>query len=219
MHINKHQVLVLNKLWQAVNVVCLQEALSKVFSTYKDGTPKARIIGSNDGKSVIIDPTEGFQTFTWEDWSQLRCDPDEDFIRSVNWKFKIPQVILLSDYGDLPQRKVKFSRRMVHRSDNYQCQYCGCTPGAEDLTIDHILPRFQGGKTTWENCCTCCFKCNQKKNDRTPEQAGMKLLRQPKKPKFNLFKTERKFVPKTWRHFIDHLVSESFWDVELENDN
>jgi 5-methylcytosine-specific restriction endonuclease McrA len=174
-----------------------------LFSCYNDGEPKAR----------IIDPTKDFQTFTWEDWSRLRPKNGEDAIRSTSVIFRVPEVILLSRYDKLPQHKIHFSRRTIYKRDENQCQYCGITPGTDSLTIDHVLPRSRGGKTTWENCVLACVKCNSKKADRTPEECNMKLSKKPKKPKTPLFKGDVRI--ESWQSFL----GEAYWTVELDNDN
>lgn len=197
------KVLVLNRGWNPIGVVSLERALTMLFSVYKDGEPKAR----------IIDPTKDFQTFTWEDWSRLRPRSDESSIRSTNVIFRVPEVVLLSKYDKLPQHKIHFSRRTIYRRDSNQCQYCGDFPGTEELTIDHIMPRSRGGKTTWENCVLSCQPCNSKKADRTPEECGMKLRKQPKKPNIPLFRGDVRI--KSWESFL----GEAYWNVTLENDN
>ncbi|MEI8167737.1 MAG: HNH endonuclease [Chloroflexales bacterium] len=74
------------------------------------------------------------------------------------------------------------SRGRVFTRDREACQYCGATPGRARLTLDHVLPRAQGGATTWENIVACCGPCNARKADRTPEQAGMRLRSAPRQP-------------------------------------
>ena len=201
----QRRVLVLNRSWTVVNVISLKDAITKLYSEYTHtGEPKAK----------IIDPSLDFAMFSWDDWAQIEPEDDGDVIHSACGEFRIPEVILLTDYDKFPKHRVKFSRRMIYRRDNYMCQYCGKIPGTPDLTIDHIVPRAQGGQTTWLNCVVACIKCNSRKDNRTPKQAGMKLKREPYKPKFSLFKGERKVVPKSWRHFM----SEAYWETELLND-
>jgi 5-methylcytosine-specific restriction endonuclease McrA len=102
------------------------------------------------------------------------------FIRSVTSKFRIPKVIrLLYKTAKRFIPTIKYSRKSVHKRDNYTCQYCGHT---KDLSIDHIMPVSRGGKSTWENTVTACQKCNSKKGNKTPEEAGMYLKRAPMKP-------------------------------------
>lgn len=201
--IRNRNVLVLNKGWSAIGVVSLERAIVMLFSTCKDGQPKAK----------IIDPTKDFQTFTWEDWSRLRPAVDEAVINGANYAFRIPEVIVLSKFDRLPQHKIHFSRRTIYKRDDNQCQYCGVMPGTKELTIDHIKPRSRGGKTTWENCALACVKCNSFKADRTPEECGMKLMKEPKKPVISLFKGEVKV--KSWETFL----GEAYWNVTLDNDN
>ena len=81
------------------------------------------------------------------------------------------------------KRGVKFSRINVFARDEFRCQYCGARRPVHELNYDHVVPRVQGGKTVWENIVTSCYECNARKRGRTPEQAGMKLLRAPTKPK------------------------------------
>lgn len=204
MTLQQRKCLVLNKNWRPIAAISLEDAICKVYSSYEDGTPKAR----------IIEP-ESYQTFTWEDWSKLKPAIDEDTIASANFVFRIPEIILLSRYEKMPKPKVHFSRRTLYKRDRNQCQYCGCRPGSEELTIEHVVPRCQGGKTTWENCVLACVPCNRRKADRTPQQAGMKLLKEPCRPKMHMLRFDDFKPIKSWEAFIDL----SFWNVELENEN
>ncbi len=96
-----------------------------------------------------------------------------------------PLVIRLVTYVPLPRRlPLPLSRRTVLARDVYTCQYCGGQPGRADLTVDHVLPRSRGGGTTWENVVAACGPCNRRKGNRTPEEAGMKLLSVPARPRF-----------------------------------
>lgn len=92
-----------------------------------------------------------------------------------------PKVIRLFNYSGIPN-STKLSKRNIFRRDNYICAYCGNTFHPKDLTVDHIVPKSKGGKFTWQNLITSCFKDNNKKGNRTPDEARMKLLFQPSKP-------------------------------------
>ena len=107
---------------------------------------------------------------------------DED-IRSPSLAIKAPAVVRLRRPLGGMKRGVKFSRINVFARDDFRCQYCGTKRAIHELNYDHVLPRVQGGKTVWENIVTSCYDCNSQKRGRTPEQAGMKLLRAPQKPK------------------------------------
>jgi 5-methylcytosine-specific restriction endonuclease McrA len=94
--------------------------------------------------------------------------------------FHLPTVIRLRSYVKIPYKEISLSRRNVLHRDNYTCQYCG--DRRHDLTIDHILPRSRGGVDSWENVVAACLKCNVKKGDRTPREAGMSLMTTPRRP-------------------------------------
>jgi 5-methylcytosine-specific restriction endonuclease McrA len=198
------RVLVLNKLWTAIQITTLERAISM-------------LANQNEEKAQVITPPPlgSYETYTWEDWSKLKPTDGEDVIVSPRQVFRVPEVILLSDYDGMPDRRVNFSRRHIHKRDNYTCQYCGCRPGTEDLTIDHVVPRSQGGLTSWTNCVLACMTCNTKKANRTPKEAHMKLLKEPVKPKYTLMKgTTPNRLLSTWKHWI----SEAYWEVPLVND-
>ena len=107
---------------------------------------------------------------------------DED-VKSPTVAMKAPAVVRLKRPIGGMKRGVKFSRINVFARDEFRCQYCGSRRPARELNYDHVIPRVQGGKTVWENIVTSCYDCNNRKRGRTPEQAGMKLLRAPVKPK------------------------------------
>jgi 5-methylcytosine-specific restriction endonuclease McrA len=220
---NRHRVLVLNKLWTAVGIATLERAITKLCQNYSDGTPKAQI--------VTPPPVGQYETFTWNDWAQLRPVEGEDVIISPSKLFKVPDVVVLTRYDGDPQHKVHFSRKHIWKRDNYRCQYCGVHPPSDELTLDHVAPRSQGGETTWTNCVLACYQCNSQKADRRPEEATkgcipkdrrhlwrgsspMKLLALPKKPQFSLFKGERVRIPETWKHWVDKV----YWEMPLQND-
>ena len=202
MSLAQRKVLVLNKSWTAIGVVTLEKALKKVSGTYRDGTPKAR----------IIDCLHDFAMLTWDDWSKLRPKEGEEGMRSVNAIFRIPEVIQYTRYDKLPSQKVHYNRRTIYRRDGNVCQYCGKKKPGDELSLDHVIPRCQGGLTTWDNIVVACTDCNARKAGRTPKEAGMTLLRVPKKPKYNFFPGDIRV--KSWEQFL----GEAYWLTELEHD-
>ena len=105
------------------------------------------------------------------------------FVSSPSVRLRIPAVVRLKKMIARVKSDVKFSRINVYTRDGFRCQYCGLKRTMKHLNYDHVLPRSQGGKTVWENIVTSCIRCNLQKDCRTPEQAGMRLLRKPIKPK------------------------------------
>ena len=189
---NSSKVLVLNRSWIAVGITTLESAITKVCSFYKDGTPKAK----------IIDCVDDFQSFNWSDWSKIRPDENKNFIQTVNNTFKIPEIIQFTKYDKIPSRKVHYNRRTIFLRDNNQCQYCA---SKTDLTLDHLIPKCQGGLTTWENVVAACVKCNLKKAGRTPKEAKMSLLKKPIKPKLNPLSSAVRV--KSWEHFLGECIT------------
>jgi 5-methylcytosine-specific restriction endonuclease McrA len=112
--------------------------------------------------------------------AELVAGNDARSIRSVSRSFVFPSVIRLCRYVHTPAKKIELSRKNVLRRDANRCQYCGTTK--PPLTVDHIMPKSRGGQDTWENLTCACVRCNVRKGNRTPDEAGIKLLRTPRRP-------------------------------------
>lgn len=122
-------------------------------------------------------------------------------IRTVQRVYPFPSVIRLQSYIRVPYKKVELSRRNILRRDGFACQYCGTR--SAPLTIDHVIPRSRGGTDTWENLVTACIPCNNRKGNRTPEEAGMRLRSIPRKPNHIIFL--RNFsgsIEEEWRPYL-----------------
>ncbi len=128
---------------------------------------------------------------------EYECD-----IRGVNATLAMPSVVRLRRYAR-QERRVKFSRANVYRRDGFACQYCGARPGAKDLTLDHVLPRAQGGRTEWTNIVACCITCNAHKANRTPEQARMALPRRPFRPESMPLVTPEEAAHESWHGYLN----------------
>ncbi len=177
--------LVLNQQWQPIHVTTVARSLVLLW---------------NDAARVI-DP-DLYQPFSWSDWAARRPADGEPCVRSARLRLPVPEVITLSHYDRLPSTAVTFSRRNVAKRDHYMCQYCGVQPGAESITIDHVLPRSHGGTSTWINCVAACERCNAIKGDRTHEQACMRLRRRPVRPEWKPFYAEQGARIESWARFL-----------------
>ncbi len=122
----------------------------------------------------------------------------------ISGSMKLPAVIKLNKYVRHIRRRTNFDRYTLFRRDLFTCQYCAKALSANSLTVDHIIPKSQGGLTTWLNCCACCSKCNSAKENRTPEEAGMKILNKPTVPvlglKNDMYKIQK--IHDDWFHYI-----------------
>jgi 5-methylcytosine-specific restriction endonuclease McrA len=120
---------------------------------------------------------------------------------------RIPSVAMLKSSVPANKKGVKFSRINVLTRDNFQCQYCGHRFPRRELNYDHVVPRRLGGKTVWDNIVTSCYGCNSRKAGRTPEQAGMKLLKKPLRPKslpLTMPAVPIDKAPEEWADFLTH---------------
>lgn len=195
-------VLVLNKSYYPIHVTTVKRAFAMLFK----------------GVAKAVGPD--YTLFSIDSWLELRVAADEVGIRTVNRVIKVPQVILLVTYDRVPKREVRFSRYNIFLRDNNTCQYCGRKLPRKELTIDHVIPKSRGGRTTWENVVTACVECNTRKGNKTPEEAGMRLIRKPFKPSYlNFLKNFTKNnVREEWKQFLS-FIDAAYWNVELENDN
>ena len=133
--------------------------------------------------------------------AQLIERRDGDSVRSISWSIPVPSVVRLGFYIRVPQKRVLLTRTNIVKRDGHRCQYCGAISGP--MTVDHIVPRIYGSKDSWENLVCACIKCNNLKGDRVPEEAGMKLLRTPKRPNHITF--IQQFVgisDNRWRRYL-----------------
>ncbi len=187
--------LVLNAHWQPVGVATVAQALVKVWRDV----------------ARVVDPV-AYQLYNWEDWTALRPERGEPYISTPRLQVRVPEVVTLRNYDKVPSQVVTFSRRNVFKRDRFTCQYCGAQPGSEDLTIDHVVPRCQGGVSAWHNCVLACTACNARKGDQTPEQAGMPLRQRPRRPRWAVLYVSPARRSESWSKF----VSDAYWNVQLE---
>ena len=204
--LNSH-VLVINKVWRAIRVTDARRAFSLLFRDL------AEVIRVDDGSYAAYDFA------SWAEISALKDDYDlepteYEWVRTVRMHLAVPKVIRLLGYDRLPQQEVKLNRRNIFARDRNVCQFCGKSFPTQELSLDHVLPRSQGGTSTWENLVCCCVKCNAKKGGRTPAQAKMHLIREPVKPRRNPVLNIRLGHDKyaSWRAFLDN----AYWSVELK---
>ena len=135
-------------------------------------------------------------------------------VRSVSFSIKLPSVIRLLRRIRVRRtaESVPFSRANIYARDNHSCQYCGDALATAELTFDHVIPVAQGGRKDWENIVTCCISCNRRKGGRTPDQAGMHLVKFPRRPESIpaiRITIGLRNAPDSWRDFL-------YWNAELD---
>ena len=178
-------VLVLNKSWIPIHVTTVRRAVCMVYQDI------ARVIA-----------TDTLQTHEFEDWLCAEHPVETRFIASTSFPIPAPEVVQLQGYNKIPNHEAPFTRQNLYHRDDHTCQYCARRGTGSMLSIDHVKPRSKGGLTTWENCVLACVKCNARKADRTLRQAGLCLLRQPRRPRWTPYMTlaiEERLS--SWRRF------------------
>src|SRR5262250_3794275 len=189
------QVLVLNRVFQAVQVTSVRKA----FSLFYKGHVKA----------VLPDYT----TYEFENWCDIPVQPQDEVVLTPSMAIRIPRVIALKDFDRLPRQEVKFSRHNIYLRDGTRCQYCGHKFPSSELSLDHVIPLSRGGHSSWENVVCACLGCNVKKGNRTPQEASMRLVAVPRKPRWHpvgQFGSSR--LHPAWRNFLDV----AYWNTELK---
>ena len=188
-----YQTLVLNRLWQAVNVIGVERAFSLLALDH------AQVIYAEDGSFRVFDAASWF-----EHSKDVESIPGARVVRTVNQSVIVPSVLLLKGFDRILLQEMKFNRQNLLERDDFRCQYCGKNLPTKELNMDHVIPRDRGGGTSWENVVTSCIRCNSKKSNRLPKEAGMRLLKEPKRPPRRPFVSSLygKPVEKSWEYFL-----------------
>jgi 5-methylcytosine-specific restriction endonuclease McrA len=212
MNLLEERVLVLNKLWQAINVCSIRRAVCFLY------TGHAKVVDSQNGN---------YETYDFSNWVKYsenilssnnanikqKAGENNGAIHTTSYSLKPPHIIILSFYSGYPNLKIKLSRENIYKRDKYTCQYCGKKLDQKQLNIDHIIPRHRGGKTAWANVVSCCLKCNLNKGGKTLQEANMKPLKKPRAPfRYPLQNLHFEMQNhKSWSHFLDF----NKWNVEI----
>ena len=201
-------VLVLNKFFAAVHIVNAKKAFAMLCKE------SAEVVSIDDGQYNSYDFT------SWVDVSAFKAEcelPDEDryeSIKTFSLEVRVPKIIRLVVYDKLPKATIKFNRKNIFARDKNRCQYCGKKVPTSELSLDHVIPRTQGGTSNWKNIVCACTNCNKHKGGRRPEEAGMKLICKPVKPNhcplIQLKLGSNKY--NSWKQFLNN----AYWSAPLE---
>lgn len=192
-------VLVLNKFFFPVDTTSVKRAFLMLYL----------------GAAKAVDMN--YETFDFESWSEISSLKKSETIRTVSKTIKIPRVIIVLRYDKVHSKEVKFNRYNIFKRDRSVCQYCKNSFPKNELSIDHVVPKSLGGKTTWENVVCCCLTCNRRKGSNFLSETAMSLSTKPIKPSWellsNIYLRTVKF--EEWKPFISS-IDTSYWNVELE---
>ncbi|MBC8309515.1 MAG: HNH endonuclease [Phycisphaerales bacterium] len=198
------KVLVLNRGYSAIQVIPARSAFTLLCRK------AAEIISIEDGHYI------NYGLHDWMDVAALQkqFEPEKhSWIKLPTFEVAVPKIVRLLMYDAFIKPEVRLTRRNLYARDKNNCQYCGKRFSASDLTLDHIVPRVQGGGNSWVNLVCACLRCNTKKGGRTPKQANMRLIRKPFKP--SKCESQRVRVGQaqyeSWKSFLNN----AYWSVEL----
>ena len=167
--LNKMIVLVLNRNWQAINIRSPQEAFCQMATNVATGLD---IEGENHIRPV-----------TWEEWITLPIREGDHAVHTSRKAIRVPTVIVAVNFAKVPKKRPKLSTRNIRERDGNRCQYTGRLLHPDEGSLDHVVPRSRGGADTWENLVWSAKDVNQRKADRLPHEAGLKLLTVPRASK------------------------------------
>lgn len=163
-------------------------------------------------KTLLLN--QGYQPIKAISWKRAIClhildkvdvlENYKDKISSPSIEFNVPAVIRLRNHANVGPMKIRFSRANIYSRDKKVCQYCGNKFKPQELTLDHVIPKSVGGKTTWTNIVTSCKDCNTVKANRTPQQAGMRLIQRPAYPDIKAMYSDvvGESVPAEWSDWV-----------------
>jgi 5-methylcytosine-specific restriction endonuclease McrA len=189
------QVLVLNRLFQAIQVTSVRRAITLLYKG------QVRAVGAD------------YRTYDFDNWQDIPVQPQDLAITTPGRSILVPYVVQLLRFEKVPRQEVKFSRGNIYLRDRNRCQYCGKKFSTSELSLDHVVPVSRGGKSTWENVVCACLKCNVRKGNRLPSECSMALIHPPKRPRWHpLHRFEGRQFPEIWKNFLDA----AYWTVELD---
>ncbi len=172
--LNKTIVLVLNRHWQAINIRTSQDA----FCQMATGVATALDIElGNDARAEALRPV------TWDEWITLPVREGDHAVRTARGAIRVPTVIVAVNFAKVPKKRPKLSAKNIRERDGNRCQYTGKLLKPDEGSLDHVVPRSRGGADSWENLVWSAKDVNQRKADRLPHEAGLKLLSVPRAPK------------------------------------
>lgn len=166
--LNKATVLVLNRNWQAINIRTPADAFCQMASGTATG--------------LEVNGEEDITPMTWDQWIKLPIRSQDNSVLTVRGPIRIPSVIVAVNYSRVPMRRPSLNARAIRERDGNRCQYTGLVLRSDEGSIDHIVPRSRGGKDTWDNCVWSSKEINNRKGNRLPQEAGLKLIRSPRPP-------------------------------------
>jgi 5-methylcytosine-specific restriction endonuclease McrA len=172
--LNKNIVLVLNRNWQAINIRTPADAFCQMAT---NAATALDIELGDDAAAHALRPV------TWDEWITLPIRDGDNAVRTAHSIIRVPTVIVAVNFAKVPKKRPKLNARNIRERDGNRCQYTGRLLHPDEGNLDHVVPRSRGGADTWENLVWSAKDVNQRKADRLPHEAGLRLLAVPRAPK------------------------------------
>ncbi len=172
--LNRATVLVLNRHWQAINIRTPADAFCQMAT---NAATALDIALGDDGRAEAMRPV------TWDEWLTLPVRAQDHAVRTARGAIRVPTVIVAVNFARVPKKRPKLNARNIRERDGNRCQYTGRLLHPDEGSLDHVVPRSRGGADTWENLVWSAKDVNQRKADRLPHEAGLRLLAVPRAPK------------------------------------
>ena len=191
-------VLVLNRYWQPIQTCSARRAV--------------HLLCLGHAQVVQVEGEEQYMTHDLASWiGYSKGKLGDEVIHSVKLALSVPKIIVLAVYDRLPRLEVKFTRKNVFLRDKFTCQYCEKVFPEIKLNLDHVIPRDKGGVTSWDNIVASCVKCNTRKSNKLPKEAGMHPANKPYAPRWRPLYglQENGLGDESWEHFLHHDKKES----------
>ncbi len=188
--LHKNVVLVLNRNWQAIAITTPAQAFGQM--------------ATDSATGLDIQSSDWMLPVKWDDWRELSVREGDLSVGVANGKIRVPTVLVLCRYNKVPIHRPKLNSRNIWLRDGGVCQYSGKALRPSEGNIDHIIPVSRGGQNSWENCVLSCKKLNEKKADKTPNEAGLRLIRKPFEPRAVPITATLKNIHdmRDWDHFL-----------------
>ena len=167
--LNKNIVLVLNRNWQAINTRTPQDVLCQM--------------ATNVVTALDIEGDDVIRPVKWDEWLTLPVRPGDHAVGTVRGPVRVPTVVVAVNFARVPKKRPKLCARAIRERDGNRCQYTGRVLGPGEGNVDHVVPRSRGGGDTWENLVWSAKDVNNRKADRLPHEAGLKLRNVPRAPR------------------------------------
>ncbi len=211
MNVLNQPVLCLNRNWQGIGHKTVKEALIAMMGGVDGNSPAAMALDLefdiNDNGEVLWDSLVRSQPVAWSDWMKLHVRDYDMEIHTTNKVIRAPRVIIQPNFAKMPTIKPRPTKEAIRKRDGGVDQYTGEVVSWKDGNIDHIIPRAKGGKNTFENMVWTHKDINTKKADRTPDEAGLRLIRKPSAPKpLPISATLNVAHHPSWIHFLENVT-------------